>query len=63
MGQPSPYFIRRTENFDPIEAEFSPFLEEIEPWMKIKRILACLSDTFEADCGGFHRDSRCGQFE
>jgi succinoglycan biosynthesis transport protein ExoP len=37
MGQPSPYFIRRLDQ-DPgvIDAEFSPFLEEVEAWTKVQ---------------------------
>jgi succinoglycan biosynthesis transport protein ExoP len=36
MGQPSPYFIRRLDQ-DPgiIDAEFSSFGEEVEPWIKV----------------------------
>ena len=37
MGQPSPYFIRRLDQDpDAIDAEFSPFMEEVEPWTKVR---------------------------
>lgn len=37
MGQPSPYYIRRThQDVDSIDAEFSPFIEDREPWLKIR---------------------------
>jgi len=37
MGQPSPYFIHRLDrNPDAIDAEFSPFMEEVEPWIKVQ---------------------------
>jgi polysaccharide biosynthesis transport protein len=52
MGQPSPYFIRRLDQ-DPgiIDADFSPFAEEVEPWTKIREYWRIFRKRFKLIAG------------